>query len=128
MITERQAQMAARILLHNRSSGPVPNVDHVEYCGRGQRSVLGNPYTSRPTRVPGTHQVATRDEAVERHRDWMREQLRAQTVVYRRVRDLAAMVAAGQTICLICFCAPARCHTETIREAVAWYAAQGGTS
>ena len=128
-MTSRQAQMAARILLHTKAAGSAPAADHVEYCGRGQGSVLGNPFTSKAhTRVPGTQIVASRDEAVERHRDWMREQLRAQTGVYHRVRELARRVAEGQTLCLVCFCVPARCHTETIREAVSWYAAREETS
>lgn len=128
-MNERQARMAARIMLHNKAAGPAPAADHVEYCGRGPGSVLGNPFTSKAhTRVPGTTVVASRDEAIACHRAWMREQLRQQTGVYRRVRALARLVAAGKTVCLVCSCVPARCHTETIREAVAWYAAREGTS
>ncbi|ABW35018.1 hypothetical protein Dgeo_2975 (plasmid) [Deinococcus geothermalis DSM 11300] len=52
---ERQTQMAARIVLYNKAAGPAPAAEHVEYCGREQGSVLGNPFTSKAhTRVPGT--------------------------------------------------------------------------
>ncbi|MBZ9715792.1 DUF4326 domain-containing protein [Deinococcus multiflagellatus] len=126
-MTDRQMAMAARILLHNVKQGPAPAADHVEYCGRGRSSVLGNPFTNQAhTRVLGAQVVGSREEAIAHHREWLREELRAKTKVYGRIQVLARQVAQGQTICLTCFCLPQRCHTETLREAVAWYAARDG--
>ena len=120
------AALSARVLLHNRSNGRIPRADHVEYCGRGRGSVLGNPFTGKAhTRVRGTTVVASRDEAIRLHRDWLREQLRARTPVYDRIQALAARVANGQTVVLECWCRPLACHTETLKEAVMWYAARG---
>jgi hypothetical protein len=82
----------------------VVNVRHDEfdiYCGRG--SVLGNPFSHIPGY--GDYQVASRDEAIRRHREWFLAQPR-----------LIVEVLKLRGMRLGCFCKPLTCHCDVYAE------------
>lgn len=83
----------------------------VIYCGRG--TPLGNPYEI------GTH--GDRAQVLQRYRDWLSRQIRVggRNPAYVELLRLATL-AAAEPITLLCSCAPARCHTEIIRDALHW--------
>ncbi|HEX8958936.1 MAG TPA: DUF4326 domain-containing protein [Solirubrobacterales bacterium] len=93
------------------------------YIGRGrdlrsgEPGEWGNPYSHRPSRIPGTILVASREEAIERYRRWLWEEIRSGRMPLERFAALH-----GKT--LGCWCAPEPCHGEVLVAAAAWAAAQ----
>lgn len=75
------------------------------YVGRGRGSKWGNPWGHKPSKIPGTVQVATREEAIERYENWLlhtRADLVAAARRELRGRDLS------------CWCAPRACHADVL--------------
>lgn len=93
------------------------------YVGRGrdprtgEPGEWGNPYSHRPSRVPGVIAVGSVTEAIGRYRLHLWEQIRSGRVPLDRLAALD-----GKT--LGCWCAPAPCHGEVLSAAAAWAAAQ----
>lgn len=93
------------------------------YIGRGRDprtgkpGEWGNPYSHRPSRVPGVIVVATIEEAVERYRRHLWAEIRSGRLPLDKLAALA-----GKT--LGCWCAPGPCHGEVLAAAAAWAAAQ----
>lgn len=73
------------------------------YIGRGSK--WGNPF------VIGMH--GNRDEVCERHAEYLRNQVRSGEISKEELAELY-----GKD--LVCFCAPARCHGDTLEKAAAW--------
>jgi hypothetical protein len=73
------------------------------------RSAPGAVYVGRPSPFGNPFEIGrdgTRDEVIEKHIEWLRER---PFTVERIRRELA-----GKD--LICWCAPARCHAEVLRD------------
>lgn len=94
------------------------------YIGRGcdpQTSEPGeweNPYSHRPSRVPGVVLVSSLAEAIASHERWLWDQLRAGTIPLERMAELHAET-------LGCWCRqPGPCHGHTLKRAARWAAAQ----
>lgn len=76
-----------------------------EYVGRP--SVLGNPFVMR--------NEAQRDEVCERYQQWFDAKVSANDpLVMSELRRLFRIGKTQGTLRLVCFCAPKRCHAETI--------------
>lgn len=73
------------------------------YIGRG--SMWGNPF------VMGKH--GNRDDVCEQHKEHLKSQIRSGEV---SLEQLAALKGKD----LVCFCAPLRCHGDTLVEAADW--------
>jgi hypothetical protein len=73
------------------------------YIGRGSR--WGNPF------VMGKH--GDRDAVCEQHREYLWDQIQKGEV---SIQDLADLRGKD----LVCFCAPARCHGDTLVQAAEW--------
>ena len=89
--TDTQAAKLPRIL--NKHVHGIPKGAY--YCGRG--SPLGNPF------VIGRD--GTRDEVCDKYDAWIDRQ-----------RHLIPLIASLKGRDLVCFCAPKRCHCETVRR------------
>lgn len=77
-----------------------------EYIGRG--SPLGNPF------VIGIH--GDRDAVCDQYEKWFRAEIeRGNPAILAELRRLYQIARAGDLI-LGCYCAPRRCHGETIAE------------
>jgi len=63
--------------------------------------------------MAGTTIVATRDEAVDNYRDWLRSGGAAEPAVARELRRIAELARKGD-VTLVCWCAPHRCHADEI--------------
>lgn len=75
-------------------------------CGRG--SPLGNPYRM-------THE-ATRDEVCDKYQAWFDDQLsRTDNEAFHSYLGSIEMAANIGDVHLMCWCAPQRCHCETIK-------------
>ena len=73
------------------------------YIGRG--SMWGNPF------VMGQH--GTRDEVVEKHAAYLRNQVKTGEV---SLQQLASLYRKD----LVCFCAPLKCHGDILEKAAEW--------
>ena len=102
------------ITIHNvRTESPQDTgADIILYCGRGERedmipTCLGNPFV-----IKG---AITRDNVCDDFDAWLRHGVDAdkQRTVARRIGDRHA---EGKHIALFCWCAPLRCHCESIRQ------------
>lgn len=84
-----------------------------EYIGRG--SPLGNPYP-----IEGAN---TRDVVIEKYRVWLNQKIEAcDPVVCDELNRLVDIAHTTGTLKLKCFCAPAACHGDVIKETIltAW--------
>lgn len=82
----------------------VPNTElknQPVYIGRGSK--WGNPF------VIGTH--GTRDQVCDKYEVWFKEQIASGKITQA---DLKSLIGKD----LICFCAPLRCHGQTIIKEV----------
>ena len=93
------------------------------YIGRGRDPEIGepgewgNPYSHRPSRVPGVIVVSSVEEAIERYRRHLWAEIRSGRLALERLAGLS-----GKT--LGCWCAPGPCHGEVLAAAASWAAAQ----
>ena len=97
--------------------GVSPNRPDITYCGRASHgwsgSDLGNPYYSSDEK--------RRDEMCEKYKVWLWGKIKNKTgVEWNAIRSLAILDAMDEAIKLGCWCAPKRCHTESIRNAIKW--------
>ena len=100
--------------------GPVPENTVRAYVGRG--SPLGNPFSHREGTL-AKHLVATRDDAIWHYRDWLIRRLNSFDPSERQggpeiaeMNRLFALVSAGFNLELACWCVPAPCHAEVIKD------------
>ena len=94
----------------NKYHGRWPKRRHVNIM-RG--TPLGNPF------VIG--QDGTREEVINKYKDWLYEQLKLDNVpVIQALEGIAALVLdnTGEPVCLECCCSPKACHGNVIVELV----------
>lgn len=84
--------------------------DGAVYIGRGSK--WGNPFTHLPN-VRNTTLVKDRDEACDKHLQYLRNQVKSGEIT---VEDLMELYNKD----LVCFCAPKRCHGENLVKAANW--------
>jgi hypothetical protein len=87
--------------------------DHDIYIGRG--SPLGNPY-SHMDGTKALYKVVTREEAIEKYREWLERTRLNDPVLAAMLHEMRRAHLDGHDINLVCYCAPARCHGEIIKE------------
>lgn len=89
------------------------------YIGRGRCPLTGkpgrwgNPFSHVGSRVGGVTRVASREEAITRYAEWLREEIEAERI---SLEELAAL--DGKV--LGCWCAPQACHGVVLERASAW--------
>jgi len=84
----------------------------------GRPSPLGNPFTHLSGTKHAKFKVATRDEAVEKYREWLQNALKHDKVVHSAFYHLVQFYRDFGKLVLACHCAPERCHAEIIREMI----------
>jgi hypothetical protein len=72
------------------------------YIGRG--SIYGNPF-SHMDNTKAQYKVSTRDEAIEKYREWVVDQPEIMKSLH---------ILKGKVLC--CFCKPAKCHGDVLAE------------
>lgn len=63
-------------------------------------------------------------EAARLYRLVLREQCRTRGPEFDELQRLAQRAASGEALALACWCAPAPCHAEVVRDAILGYAAR----
>jgi hypothetical protein len=73
----------------------------------GRPTGWGNPFSHLPS-TTARFRVASRDEAIEKYREWVLHPDRA--ILYYKIRE----ELAGKD--LVCWCAPKACHADIMLE------------
>ena len=88
------------------------------YVGRG--TPLGNPY-SHQSGTTAEHRVKTRAEAIEKYREWLKEQLGYGGLTRKTFDGLVQFYVDFGELTLACSCVPEACHAEVIRDLILEY-------
>jgi len=76
----------------------------------GRPSPLGNPFAMQGE--------ATRAAVIRAYEDWLAEQLLDPSSPANREIHRLAELARKQDMCLVCWCAPKRCHADIIKRTI----------
>lgn len=81
----------------------------------GRPSVLGNPFKLDPTKSrEDQYQI------LEHYRQWLWQHIQAKDDVCKFLIGLRERVLRGESIKLVCWCAPEPCHADIIKKALEW--------
>lgn len=86
------------------------------YVGRRGRGLAGSPLAN-PYRLDPARPREEQSEIFDQYKRWLWRRLSADTPERREIERLAGLPDGV----LVCFCAPARCHSEIIRDAIEWW-------
>ena len=81
----------------------------------GRPSPLGNIFSHLSVSL-AQHRTQSRDEAIEKYRNWLREQLKTDNAVSREFKNLVKFYRDFGELTLVCWCVPKKCHGEVIRD------------
>ena len=97
----------ARVLNYAKTRGVHSNA---VYIGRSMKGIAGNEKFHNPFKM---YSETQRDEVCEKYRKHLWNQIQSGEVT---IEDLLALDGKD----LVCWCAPARCHGDTIMQAIKW--------
>ena len=60
----------------------------------------------------------SREEAIRKYREWLRDQYQRKTPVYHALMALIKRVESGENLILVCCCKPKACHADVIKDAI----------
>ena len=86
------------------------------FIGRG--SPLGNPYSHLRSSKENIIGVDTREEAIKKYSVWLDTQYNNSATVKTVIDGLVQRELCGETTNLVCYCVPAVCHGEVIKQKV----------
>lgn len=98
----------------NKRHRPHNDVEVSVYVGRP--SVLGNPFEAG---VDGT-----RDEVVQKYRQWLWTQFHKDPIVRNEIYRLVDLYLNHGSLGLECWCAPKNCHANQIKRLIEWLIAE----
>ena len=104
--------MAIRVV-NKRFHKPTPNDYYI-----GRPSILGNPYSHLPSKFPDTIKMDTREKAISQYKKWLLTQLKYDITFQNEIAKLVELYKGGQDINLLCYCFPAACHGQVIKEII----------
>lgn len=86
------------------------------------KAKAGDVYCGRPTALGNPFNEGTRDENCDAYEEWFLEQVKSKenAQFMAQLREIYVNAKHGD-IALICYCAPKRCHTETIKRFIDGY-------
>ena len=76
----------------------------------GRPSPLGNPFE--------IGKDGTREEVIDKYREWLRQQWIDNGHVRRELEKLVMVYKTIGKLILVCWCAPEACHADVIKDAV----------
>jgi Domain of unknown function (DUF4326) len=112
------SEQVKRLKVVHIKSHVTPGWDRL-YCGRpgkGEVGTFGNPFAANVDH-------SNRDEVCDKFEVYMRSVIESKgegsessMMLYQGLRSLYKRIKAGERIELACFCAPKRCHCESIKN------------
>ena len=97
------------IVVNVRRERPAGMVYIGRTCSGLTGSVLGNPFKRQAGQAPGS--------TLDDYRAWLRAEYRKNGAVRQELERLADLATKGNLV-LGCWCKPAPCHGDVVREAV----------
>lgn len=88
-------------------------VPNAVYCGRGNGSKYGNPYSHKNGTL-AAHKTESREESVVMYAFYLKDQIKRGLITKEELAGLA-----GKR--LSCFCSPLLCHCHVLAAAAAYY-------
>lgn len=98
-------------VVNKRKHKPTP---HDFYAGRP--SPLGNPFSHQTKGTLAQFRVSTREEAVAKHKEYFYEEIKTNEAMRAELLKIKDHIWEHKLVNLVCFCAPASCHCDTIKE------------
>lgn len=99
-------------VVNKRKHKPTP---HDFYCGRP--SVLGNPYSHiKDKKTLAEFVVENREEAIEKHREYFYKEMEHNETMQKEFMKIQSHLEKFGKVNLVCWCSPAKCHCDTIKE------------
>ena len=84
----------------------------------GRPSLLGNPFSHLSSKHAQI-KVATREEAVDRYRGWLEEQLEdSDSLEAKAFNNLVQFYREFGELTLVCWCKPLPCHGDVLKEMI----------
>lgn len=83
----------------------------------GRPSVLGNPFSHKSGTL-AKYKVASRDEAIEKYREWLRAEWLKNGEVKQELLRLARLYRKHAELVLVCWCKPEPCHGDVLAEVI----------
>lgn len=83
----------------------------------GRPGILGNPATHLETRTLAQVKVDTRNEACDYYERYFNQQIKVNSAFIAEFNKLVTLAKMGD-LNLICWCAPERCHGETLKQKI----------
>lgn len=62
----------------------------------------------------------TREEVIEKYRRWLWAEVQKRGEVWQELVRIAQKVKAGETVQLVCWCKPLKCHGDVVKRCVEW--------
>lgn len=90
------------------------------YIGRSTNpkyDIFGNPFSHEENTL-AKYKVATREEAIEKYRDWALDRWRDDVSFRLGLTDLVQRHLRGEQIVLACFCKPKSCHGDVLKSLI----------
>lgn len=83
-----------------------------------RRDIMSFPYDVRVDRmtVLGNPFIGNRDSSCDQYEEWFFAMLENNTSVYKKILRIRFILQKYDRLNLFCWCAPLRCHSETIRD------------
>ena len=60
----------------------------------------------------------SRDLSIQKHRKWLKKQVREKTKIYRILKRIAKRLIGGEKIALVCWCSPKPCHGDNLKNEI----------
>ena len=88
------------------------------YIGRG--SVMGNPYTSKPVeKTKAQFQADDVMDSIMKYEAYLKQEImKGNKQITEVINTLIEIEEMGETVNLVCFCAPRPCHGNVIKDLV----------
>jgi hypothetical protein len=102
---------------------PVTVVNKYHYSGNGtyigRGGTFGNPFTHLSVEeTKATYQVASREEAIEKYREWAKQQWVENETFRLALTALVKKHLRGDEVVLACTCKPKPCHGDVLKEMI----------
>lgn len=60
----------------------------------------------------------SRGLSIQKHKRWLKNQVKQKTKVYRILKRIAKRLSQGEKIALVCWCSPEPCHGDNLKSEI----------
>jgi hypothetical protein len=68
---------------------------------------------------------SSREEVIEKYRKWLWDEVQKRAEVFEELVRIARQVKAGESVQLVCWCKPLKCHGDVVKRCVEWMIREG---